>query len=184
MEQELITLKKKFEIINKEKEKREDNYQEAVLIKNDPDSYISKKLEQTKAEIKHRIKENERLQVLLQEKESTIRSITMAHTEFKYQLDTMKEELFYNKNEKENLSRKLNNIEKNDNKTVTIQNESLKDQNRKLLQTLMKLLKTNEEVTKPSSSKKTVRRPLSNSMKNSTLVLGNIHRLSSPSPSK
>jgi hypothetical protein len=57
----------------------------------------------------------------------------------------MKEELMYNQSEKENLFRKLNIIEKGDNKNAVVQNESLKEQNKKLLQTLMKLLKTTSE---------------------------------------
>jgi len=64
-----------------------------------------------------------------------------------------------------------------------MQNESLRDQNRKLLQTLMKLLKSNDIMDIPSS-KKVVKRNLSKSMKNSTILLGQTRKLSPPSPSK
>ena len=74
-----------------------------------------------------------------------MRNITVTHTHFKQQLESMKEELMYNQSEKENLFRKLNIIEKGDNKNAVVQNESLKEQNKKLLQTLMKLLKTTSE---------------------------------------
>jgi hypothetical protein len=74
-----------------------------------------------------------------------VRNITVTHTHFKQQLESMKEELMYNQSEKENLFRKLNIIEKGDNKNAVVQNESLKEQNKKLLQTLMKLLKTTSE---------------------------------------
>lgn len=89
----------------------------------------------------------------------------------------------FNQSEKENLSRKLNIIEKGDSKGALLQNESLKEQNKKLLQALMKLLKTSEGVDR-SASKKSVKRAFSNSMKNSTVLLSQARRLSSPSPSK
>lgn len=47
----------------------------------------------------------------------------------------------------------------------------------------MKLLKTSEGVNR-STSKKSVKRAFSNSMKNSTVLLSQARRLSSPSPSK
>ena len=184
MEQELISLKNKFEIVQEEKEKTVNNYKEAQQIKNDPDSYISQKLKEMNTQLGNKNKENEKLKEIIERKELTIRNITIAHTQFKQQLEGMEEELVYNQNEKENLSRKLNNIEKGDSKSTVIQIENLKEQNRKLLQTLMKLLKTNEEVTKSSLPKKSIRRPLSNSMKNSTILLSDIRRLSSPSPVK
>ena len=64
-----------------------------------------------------------------------------------------------------------------------MQNESLRDQNRKLLQTLMKLLKSND-IVDPPGSKKIVKRNLSKSMKNSTILLSQTRKLSSPSPTK
>ena len=184
MEQELISLKKKFEVVQEEKETRDFKYKEAQKILKDPESYVSQKLNETMVQVKNQRKENDRLQELLKGKESTIRNITVAHTQFKQQLESMKEELFYNQNEKENLSRKLNTIEKGEvKKSAHVENESLREQNKKLLQTLMKLLKSSEAVNR-STSKKTVKRPLSNSMKNSTVLLTNMRRLSSPSPTK
>jgi len=128
-------------------------------------------------------KELKNLNEILKVKESNIRKISVAHTQFKQQLETVREELLYNQNEKENLSRKLTTIEKWDGNTTHMQNESLRDQNRKLLQTLMKLLKSNDIMDIPSS-KKVVKRNLSKSMKNSTILLGQTRKLSPPSPSK
>jgi hypothetical protein len=42
MEQELIHLKRKFDIIKNEKDKRDQENKEAKLIKEDPESFINK----------------------------------------------------------------------------------------------------------------------------------------------
>ena len=53
-----------------------------------------------------------------------------------------------NQNERENLSKKLNSIEKIDSNTAALQNENLREQNRKLLSTLIKILNSNSENVK------------------------------------
>ena len=93
-----------------------------------------------KEELKMKSQEVMQLNKILNEKETTIRNISIAHTQFKQQLEEIKEELMVNKHEKEILARKLTLIEKGDKNNVVVQNESLKEQNQKLLQTLIKKL--------------------------------------------
>lgn len=99
-----------------------------------------------KQELESKKKEISLLNQSLNEKESTIRNISIVHTQFKQQLEIIKEELMLNQNEKDTLSKKLSNIEKVDSKTAALQNENLREQNKKLLSTLIKLLNTNDGV--------------------------------------
>lgn len=183
MEQELKNLKHKFEIIKNEKAQRDKEYKEVMQIKEDPESYINERIRHIRNQFNEKSSEVDSLKHILEEKENTIRNISIAHTQFKQQLENIREELMYNQSEKENLSKKLNNIERGDSRGKNVLTENLREQNKKLLQTCMKLLKTNESVHK-STSKKVVKRPFSNSMKNSTVLLSQARRLSSPSPSK
>lgn len=183
MERELVNLKRKFEVIKNEKLQKDEEYKELIKIKEDPESFVNQKLEVFNKKLQEKEIELHRMKAALKDKETTIRSISIAHTEFKQQLESVREELMYNQSERETLSRKLNIIEKGDSKSALLQNESLREQNKRLLAALMKLLKT-EELVQKSSSKKIVKRHLSNSMKNSTILLSNSRKLSSPSPSK
>lgn len=170
-------------LLNNEKEQKDKMYEEVAYIKEDPESYVNQKLESARQKLSEREVELSELQKVLQEKEDEIRYISVAHMQFKEQLEGVREELLFNQSEKEVLSRKLTLIEAGDSKKALVQNENLKEQNQKLLQAMMKLLNTSDKVNK-TSSKKTVKRYFSNSMKNSTVLLSQARRLSSPSPSK
>jgi hypothetical protein len=183
MEKELINLKRKFEIIKNEKLRRDEEFKELIKVKEDPENFINQKLDDFNKKLQIKEAELHRMKLTLKDKETTIRSISIAHTEFKQQLESLREELLFNQSERETLSRKLNIIEKGDSKGALLQNENLREQNKKLLAALMKLLKT-EELVQKSSSKRIVKRQLSNSMKNSTILLSHSRKLSSPSPSK
>lgn len=97
---------------NNEKSQKDGDTLELNELKNDPKGFINKKMNEVNNKLIEKDKELKNLNEILKVKESNIRKISVAHTQFKQQLETVREELLYNQNEKENLSRKLTTIEK------------------------------------------------------------------------
>lgn len=54
MEQELVHLKRKFDIIKSEKDKRDQEYREAKIIKDDPEGYINTCLKKVNQDLEER----------------------------------------------------------------------------------------------------------------------------------
>lgn len=150
-------------------------YEEVLSVNKDVESIVNQKVESFKQELVTKREEVEHLRQLLDEKDKVIRTISVAHTHYKQKLESIKEELMYYQNEKENLSKKLTTMEKGDSKSAFSVNKSLTDQNKKLLGTIMTLL---------NSTRASKKKNLSNSVKNSTVLLSKARRLSAPSPSK
>ena len=114
MEEELQTLKRKFGVLREENQKKELEFQQIQMFHNDPNASTNSQMHEVSRQLDGKDKQIDDLRDIISRKDSRIKSISSTHANFKQQLDNMKEELMYNQSEKENLSKKLNSIEKGD----------------------------------------------------------------------
>ena len=152
-----MSLKRKFEILKQENERKEKEVQIMQNSRHSQSEYEKSCKEQVSLmskQLSEREKQIQDLQTIISKKDSKIKSFSATQAKFKKQLEIMKDELVFNKSEKEGLARKLSTIEKQDCKSLR------------------------------KHSKKVQKRAFSNSMKNSTILLSHARRLSSPSPGK
>ena len=68
MEQELVELKRKFELIKNEKAIKDKEYNEIKWIKDSPESYINKRLEDINHQLNEKDREVSKLKDLLKNK--------------------------------------------------------------------------------------------------------------------
>lgn len=64
MEQELVELKRKFEFIKNEKAIKDKEYNEILWIRDDPESYINKRLESINKQLAEKDREVDKLKDL------------------------------------------------------------------------------------------------------------------------
>lgn len=111
---------------------------------------------------------------IINSKEKIIKQISLAQAQYKQELESVKDELLISKREREKAEKRISNLERDDLKRSFVLPSNVTS----LSQTFKSLKNTK------SNSKRLSKRHLSNSMKNSTLLIPQAKRLNSPSPSK
>lgn len=145
-----------------------------LKLSQDTETIVAERIRPIQDQLDQKDLEIERMNKIVKSKDKTIRNISMAHTKYQQELESARDELMIARKEKEKVERKMSNFERDDkNHSFVMPN------NPNALSQTFKSLKAVK-----STSKRLSKRHLSNSMKNSTLLIHQARRLSSPSPAK